>query len=186
MIILTSNSPRRKELLSKITTNFICVNSNFEEKDVKYKSPRNIVYYKGLNKGIGISKERKDDYIICGDTIVVYNKKIYGKPVDKIEAYNYLSTLQNKVHKVYSMYFILHSGKIIKKNLSINKVYIYPLTDKQINDYILTSSPLDKAGGYGIQDTNYIKAKIIKGNFESIKGLNISSLKKDLEKLNLI
>ena len=186
MLILASSSPRRKEILSSIISNYKVIKPSFNEDNIKIKSVKSLIYFLAYNKGLDISKKYPSDYILSADTLVVYKNKIFGKPLTKKKAIDYLTILQGKTHIVYSQYFIIRNEKIIKKNLSISKVFIEPLTEDEINLYVNSLLPLDKAGGYGIQDKDYITAKVIKGNFFSIMGLNKNKLIKDLKSLKLI
>ena len=186
MLILASSSPRRKEILSSITHKYKIIVPSFDERITNYKSIKHLVKFLSLNKGLEISKSNPLDYVISADTIVSFNNQIFNKPETKENATKYSNLLNGQTHLVYSNYYILKNSKIIKKNLSINKVFIYPLTEIEIKKYVDSLLPLDKAGGYGIQDKDFINVKILKGNYFSVMGLNKEKLAKDLTELNLI
>ena len=91
------------------------------------------------------------DIVIASDTVVALGNRIFGKPADRQEAYEMIKTLSGTVHKVYSGYAILHEDKKISGAVC-TKVKFRELTEKEINEYIDTDEPYDKAGGYGIQE----------------------------------
>lgn len=180
MIILASKSPRRKELLSKIVSNFKILPSNIDER--KYD-----IYSLSKIKAEEISKLYPNDLIISADTYVVYNNTIYNKPKDKLDAFNTLKALSNNTHEAITYYTLLNKNK----NISLTKkcityVTFNKLSDDLINRYIESGSPLDKAGSYGIQDNDkFPLVKSYKGSLYNIIGLPIEELKIDLLNLGI-
>lgn len=184
MLILASKSPRRKQLLAKyLTSNFIIIPSQYNEEIDNNISPLENVKKIAYKKGEEIYKKYPHDIIISADTIVTLNNKIYGKPIDKLDAYRILKELNNNTHEVITAYSIFFKDKIIN-NFVVSKVSFNNNDDSLINSYIETLSPLDKAGGYGIQDE--LGSKLIKsysGSLNNIIGFPIEEIKKDLEKV---
>ncbi len=187
MLILASKSPRRIELLKKIYPFDIKIcPSNFDERSVNevdnYKLSNKLAYFKGLD----ISKQNLDDYVISSDTTVIFNGEIFNKPKDVEQARFMLNSLNNKIHEVVTSYTIFKNGECIKQNTCITKLIISFKDNKTIEDYINTKSPFDKAGGYGIQDDKYLTTTIIEGSYYTVVGLPIDELKQDLLDLKLI
>ncbi len=119
--------------------------------------------------------------VIGGDTIVYFENKILGKPKDEKDAYNTLKSLQGNVNNVYSglAVIIKKNGKIVKKNdFTKSNVYIKPMTDQEILDYIKTKEPMDKAGAYAVQGIGSKFIEKIEGSYYSVVGLDIEKLKK--------
>lgn len=184
MVVLASNSPRRKELLKQIIDNFICVNTNIDE-NLSYCLP-----YLECVKDLAKRKAKEGqklyphDLIIGADTIVVFNGEIVHKPTDRNDAFRILSMLSNQTHQVVTGYCILKGETEIVKTV-ISEVKFYPLSEQLINRYIEEKKPFDKAGSYGIQesDKNYPIVESFKGSYTNIVGLPIEELIKDLKPL---
>lgn len=178
MIILASKSPRRKELLSKIVSNFIIVPSNIDERKYDISSLSKI-------KAEQINKLYPNNLIISADTFILFNGKIFNKPKDKLDAFNTLKTLSNHTHEVVTYYTIINNNISITKKVVTN-VTFNDLSDDLINRYIESGSPLDKAGSYGIQDNDkFPLVKSYKGSLYNIIGLPIEELKIDLLNLGI-
>ena len=152
MFILASQSPRRKELVTRyITRDFFISPSHYEEKLDIHLSPIENVMNLALQKGKDISQKYPHDTILSADTIVVLDNKIYGKPNSKEEAKEMLSSLSGKTHQVITAYAIITSDRLIHKYV-ISLVTFKKLSNEVIERYINETNPLDKAGSYGIQD----------------------------------
>ncbi len=155
-IILASASQRRQELLKRILENFQIIVSDFDESSIPFKD--NISsYVMNLAEGKARSVSKKimdqDNNLVIGcDTLVAFNNKILGKPKDKKDAFEMLQALSGNEHEVYSGLAILDvkSNKIIK-DFVCTKVKFSKLTSLQIEKYVNTGDPMDKAGAYGIQ-----------------------------------
>ena len=184
MLILASKSPRRKQLLEEyVTSSFLIVPSSYEEELDLNKSPLDNVCNLAYKKGEAVFKDHQEDVVISCDTIVTLNNKIYGKPKDRDEAYQFFKELSDNTHEVITAYSIFSKDKIIS-NYVISKVTFNKLSDELINKYIETGSPFDKAGGYGIQDPlGKELVKEYKGSLNNIIGMPIEEIKKDLEGL---
>lgn len=184
MIILASNSPRRKELMEKyITPDFLIIPSDVDEKIDDSLSPIDNTVNIAKSKGEYVFKNHQEDIVISCDTTVYIENKIYGKPKDEEDAFHMLKELSNKTHHVITAYWIFKKEKIINGYV-ISDVTFYDLSDEIIKGYIDTKSPFDKAGGYGIQD-EYSKhiVKGYKGSLSNIIGFPYEDIKKALEGL---
>ncbi|APH14733.1 Maf-like protein [Clostridium sporogenes] len=180
-IILASASQRRQELLKRILGNFQIIVSDFDESSIPFKN--NIPsYVMNLAEGKARSVSKKimdqDNNLIIGcDTIVAFNNRILGKPKDKKDAFEMLQALSGNEHEVYSGLAILDvkSNKIIK-DFVCTKVKFSKLTSSQIEKYINTGDPMDKAGAYGIQGKAGVFVENINGCYYNVVGLPLNKL----------
>ena len=182
-LILASNSPRRKQILKDYNFNFTVMPSNFEEL-VCQPTPEQTVKDFAFGKANDVFKKlpdsQKEKSVVLGaDTIVYFNGKILGKPKDKEEAIEMLKALSGKEHFVYTGYCIITKGKIINQAVK-SSVIFNDLSNQLILEYVATGKPLDKAGGYGIQD-GFSLVKEYKGSFTNIVGLPIEHFNQTLK-----
>ncbi|MGL4741110.1 MAG: nucleoside triphosphate pyrophosphatase, partial [Sarcina sp.] len=150
-IILASKSPRRKELLKKITDDFIVVKSNFDESSVKYDgNVANYVIELAEKKAKEVANNvKKSHIIVSADTVVVFENNILGKPKNKEEAKCMLRSLSGNNHKVCTGLYIFDMANERALHKAVfTDVKFSELTDKEIQEYIETGSPMDKAGAY--------------------------------------
>lgn len=188
-VILASQSPRRKELLSKIINDFEIIPSIFDESKINEKNPSRLVEVLSKSKGEEVYdrlNKSEDFIIISSDTIVSLDEKILGKPKDKEEAFRMLKDLQDNKHTVYTGLFVLINRDSKKEEIlthSKTDVYFKKLTDKEIMDYINSENTLDKAGAYAIQGKAKTFVEKTEGNIETVIGLDIKKLKEILNKI---
>ena len=183
-VILASNSPRRKELFSKICPKFLTAPANVDESvgagvapcdtvQILARRKAEFALQTALNAGMGGVNEQV--LVLGSDTVVAYNGKVLGKPADEKEAYIMLKTLSGKMHKVYTgVCFATQNQVLVAADES--EVLFSDLSDKEIYDYIATGSPMDKAGAYGIQDGNLVKSYT--GSYTNIVGLPLELTEK--------
>lgn len=182
-IVLASASIRREELLKRIITNFEIIISDFDEATIKYSGKvEEYVETLALCKAMDVLQKIKLPSIIIGCDTVVFNEgKVLSKPKDKDDAFNMLKQLSNSTHFVYSGVAIVNSDNRDKKVFNVvTKVKFSKLTNKQINSYIQTNEPMDKAGAYGIQGLGSVFVEEIEGCFYNVVGLPINRLYKEL------
>ena len=180
-LILASNSPRRKQLLSEYGFIFSVIPSDFDENE-ELLSPVETVKSYALGKAKDVFDKTNGDAVVLGaDTIVVLDGKILGKPKDNFDAKNMLEKLSNKSHQVITGYCIYTKNKIITDYIT-TIVKFNELTDELIDKYVATGSPLDKAGAYGIQD-GFNLVKKIDGSYNNVVGLPIEIIKDKLNEL---
>ncbi|CUX32289.1 Maf family protein [Clostridium sp. C105KSO13] len=186
-IILASGSPRRKELLELIGLKFEIAVSHKEE---YYKSvlPEEIVKELSLMKAENVASEQdaRNMIVIGADTIVVQDNKILGKPKDENEAYYMLKSLQGRAHQVFTGVAILDydsSGSSrITSHAEETKVYVHEMEDEEIQRYIRSKEPMDKAGAYGIQGKFAAYIDKIEGNYYNVVGLPVSYVYQKVKK----
>lgn len=181
MIILASKSPRRKELLSFITTDFTVKSADVDETLPQGITPDKAVEYLSKIKAEPLKNE--SDIVIGADTVVALDGKILGKPRDEADAFATLRMLSGREHSVFTGVSVIKGEKI--ETFSVQtKVKMFELTDKEIEEYIETAEPFDKAGSYGIQGKGSLLVEKIDGDYFNVVGLPISRLNRVLKLFN--
>lgn len=182
-IILASNSPRRRELLENIGLRFDVVPDNTPEPKDESMQPFELVMFLAKFKGDNVASSVTDDsLIISADTVVAINGEILGKPHSRDEAFEMLSKLSGNTHCVYTGVYVL--DKSTGKSVNFyekTEVSFKSLDIDEINDYINTEEPMDKAGAYGIQNIGSIFVEGINGDYFNVVGLPVCSLCKLLK-----
>ena len=179
--ILASASDRRKELLSRIISDFEVKISDFDEGTVEVsKDIEKYVKTLAEGKAKSVALNCTNDSIIIGaDTIVVIDDNILGKPKDKDDAFRMLKLLSNNVHRVYSGVTVINNEKqVMKSDCLYTEVYFSELSDEEIWRYIDTGECLDKAGAYGIQGYGGVFVEKINGCYYNVVGLPLNLLNK--------
>ena len=178
-IILASASVRRAELLKKITSNFKIRVSDFKESDIPFSGNCGD-YVMNLARGKAMdicSSVKKPAAIIGCDTIVYFKGKVLGKPKDSNEAFQMISDLSDNMHEVYTGIAVINTEtQKISTEYVCTEVKFSKLSDVEINKYIETGEPLDKAGAYGIQGAASLFVEEIKGCYYSVVGLPVNKL----------
>ncbi|MGY3766230.1 Maf family protein [Vagococcus vulneris] len=173
--ILASASPRRQELLCKVMTDFDVIPADIDETPLDNEVPIDYVERMAREKAKVIFCKNKDAIVIGCDTSVVYEKNILGKPKDASEAFKTLKQLSGKMHHVITSIAIISNNQL-EQHTEIVEVTFYDLLESQINSYIASGEPMDKAGAYGIQDQGSLFVKQINGDYYSVVGLPIGWL----------
>ena len=183
MIILASKSPRRKELLSLMgIKDFKVVVADIIETIDGKLSPPKIVENLSYQKACAVSNLCcKNDIIIGADTLVFFNNTVLGKPSSPDDAVRMLSLLSNGWHKVISGICVINHDRIIVDH-EITEVKFKQLSNSEIQNYVATGEPLDKAGAYGIQGLASLFVERINGDFYNVMGLPICKLGEMLKK----
>lgn len=181
-IVLASASPRRQELIRLITDNVICAPSGADETLPCDIAADDVAQYLATVKASSVANDYSSDIVIGCDTVVILDDEILSKPEDEEDAYKKLSSLSGREHKVVTGCAIISGGKTTAFS-EVTRVEFYPLTDKQIYDYIATKSPMDKAGGYGIQDKGALFVKGICGDYFNVVGLPVAKLSRYLSEI---
>lgn len=182
-ITLASASPRRLSLLSARGYDITVKTSEFDEDTVFEKNPKKLVMRLAKGKGGVVAKDCPGDVVLSADTVVCAFGKILGKPKSRQEAYDMLMSLSGNTHTVYTGVCIYHNSKC-RVFYDKADVTFHPLTKKQVDAYIDSGSPFDKAGGYGIQDDVGIGfVKKVKGDLSCVIGLPMGKVIKQLQKI---
>ena len=177
-IILASASPRRRELLEQIGVDFEVIPSNAEEV-ITSREPGEVVKELSYQKAEDVASGISEGIIIGSDTIVYHDGRIMGKPSDRDEAREMLRNIQGNTHSVFTGVTV-----IVKENgksscdtfFRETKVHVYPMTEQEIEKYLDTGEPMDKAGAYGIQGKFAAWIEAIEGDYNTVVGLPVSSL----------
>lgn len=178
-IILASASIRRAELLKKVTSNFEIMVSDFEESNISFSGDcGDYVMTLAKGKAMDICGNVKKPAVIIGcDTIVYLKGKVLGKPKDCTEAFQMLSDLSDNTHEVYTGITVINTEtQEISTEYVCTEVKFSKLSEKEINSYIETGEPFDKAGAYGIQGAASLFVEEIKGCYYSVVGLPVNKL----------
>ncbi|MCJ8341732.1 MAG: Maf family protein [Cetobacterium sp.] len=184
-MILASKSPRRREILEKFDFNLKIITKEIEE-----VSDRSGVIDKILDisrkKVMAVAMDYKNEFVVGADTVVELDGEILGKPKNKEMAFQMLKKLSGRKHRVITAYWIVNIEKEIQiSNYDITDVYFHQLKDDEIEWYINTGEPMDKAGAYGIQDKGSLFVEKIDGDFFTVMGFPIGKFVKDLNKMGI-
>lgn len=171
-LILASASPRRAQLLRDKFEELIIIPTDIEE---RYSSttPDGIVRELSELKLGDLPCKYPDIPILGADTIVWYNDKVYGKPINEEQAYIMLKELSGNTHEVYTGYTLSYQGRLLR-GYEKASVKFKSLKDAEIAAYIADGSPMDKAGGYGIQDGRVVESYT--GDINTIVGLPVGAI----------
>lgn len=193
--ILASGSPRRKDLLEQMGISFEISAAHGEEIITK-KLPWEIVEELSLQKATEVAdrfvKEQgvtQQTVVIGADTIVALRDEIMGKPENEEKAKEMLHKLQNETHQVYTgvtLVIMTEEGRQVVTFHEKTDVVMYPMTKKQIEAYVATGEPMDKAGAYAIQGKCAAYVKGICGEYNNVVGLPVARLMQELFKLDIL
>ncbi len=184
-LILASNSPRRKKILTDMGLEYKIVPSNYDEKlesdDFTYDKIEDLATQKCLDV---VRRSDKNSLVLAADTVVVLHNKILGKPHTKENAYKMLKELSGETHMVVTSICAINTKTNRAATISTTSyVRFTEWTDEMIHHYVDTFNPLDKAGSYGIQELPPDYMDKYEGSFENIVGLSPESVRAVLEKL---
>jgi len=179
MIILASSSPRRRELLSMIGLHYVIETSGEEEIQPHGLPPAEFVKTLALQKAQPVADLHPEDCVIGADTIVYLEGDILGKPHTPEVAKAYLTRMQGKQHIVFTGVAVLKNGKSDVRHCE-TRVTFAPMTQREIEAYVATGEPLDKAGAYGVQGPGGIFVERVEGNYFNVIGLPLPLLYKML------
>ncbi|WP_374027896.1 nucleoside triphosphate pyrophosphatase [Bdellovibrio bacteriovorus] len=187
-LILASESPRRKQLLSEAGFSFDVVPVKVSEIPNKNLNVNDQILDIARRKASAtlplLKSSRQDAFIVlCADTEVIFNGAPLGKPADRQDAYRILKLLSGKYHEVITAVCLVESstGKEVSQT-ETTKIYFRELTDDEIWTYIDTGEPMDKAGAYGIQGQGGKFIERFDGPFDNVVGLPIDLVKNLLSK----
>lgn len=178
-IILASASPRRRELLQQIGIQSLVRPSHAgEETDIT--RPDALVEELSRRKCLDIAKETEEGIVLGADTVVSIDGKILGKPADKAKAAQMLKLLQGREHQVYTGVTLAKKKEkklCHEETFSVcTKVFVSKMSDEEIEAYIATGEPMDKAGAYGIQGAFARHIEKIEGDYCNVVGLPLAAL----------
>jgi len=184
-IILASNSPRRRELFGLLGLSFEVITKDIEEKIDQQALPDELVEDLAFQKAYGVFRDHMDRVVIGFDTLVYTETRILGKPKDTEEAKAMLEELSGKAHYVVTGVTIMTKERSRTFHTK-TRVLFYPLTQKEITDYIATWEPMDKAGAYAAQGYGSRFIREIDGDFFTVVGIPLSRLYQELKEIGVI
>ena len=194
-IILASSSPRRRELMAQAGFAFEVLVSEADE-TIEAETPGEMVEVLSERKAAAVAEEIKKQgfaeesvLLVGADTMVAIDGKKLGKPKDEKGAEEMLEELSGRTHQVYTGVTLIRlkkaeNGSILQESRTFSEgtdVSFYPLTKEEIQSYIATGEPMDKAGAYGIQGKAAVFVKEIKGDYNNVVGLPIARLYQELK-----
>ena len=186
-LILASKSPRRRYLLEKAGLEFTVIPSELDESAMMPSSPESYVKDLAVAKARHISDSYPDSWIIGADTIVFIDNTILGKPGSRDEARAMLKSLSAKTHQVHTGYCICHkaTGHLFSECVTTD-VSFKQLSEKEIDWYINSGEPFDKAGAYAIQGIGTFLVKRINGSYTNVVGLPVCEVLEYLIKKGVV
>lgn len=183
-LILASQSPRRRQLLALLGLPFEVVAAAVEESAVDGESPAQMALRLALEKARAVAAVRPQATVIGCDTLVAVDGVILGKPADAVQARAMLRRLRGRAHSVYSGVAVLRGGREVVE-LAQSTVAMRDYTDEEIERYIASGAPFDKAGAYGIQCVPFRPAAAWEGCYVNIMGLPLCTLVRALHRLGI-
>ncbi|MCG8604078.1 Maf family protein [bacterium] len=174
-LILASASPRRAQLLKLIGLKFEVVESRLNEDEETFTFPENQVLELSRMKASVVAETAHEGVVVAADTVVAVGDKIFGKPKDAKDARKMLRQLSGRTHEVYTGFTILDTFTYATHNdFEKTEVTFREIDEDEIETYVKTEDPLDKAGAYGIQDQSAVFVTKINGCFYNVVGLPIT------------
>jgi septum formation protein len=185
-IVLASASPRRKELLEQIGLRCEAEPTDFDEEMASPSDPHEMAKELSLGKARAAAQKHRNAIIIAADTVVILRDKVMGKPHTNAQAREMLRALNGRTHSVVTGFTIMdaETGKVVSRSVE-TKVYMKKLTLGEIDAYVRTKEPLDKAGGYAIQGRGAVLVDRIEGDYSNVVGLPLSALAETLSEFGV-
>jgi septum formation protein len=178
-LILASSSPRRKELLENLHLTFEISSSNVDESFSPDLTPEEAVKELASRKANFVAEKEANAFVIGSDTVVVHEGDILGKPSDRDEALSMLKKLSGNTHSVFTGVSIISPEREIQFYQKTDVVF-WELSQEEMDAYISSGEPFDKAGGYGIQGFGSFLVREIKGDYFSVVGLPVARTIREL------
>ncbi|SFT71530.1 septum formation protein [Selenomonas sp. GACV-9] len=175
MIILASGSPRRRELLEQIGAKFVVQVSDAAEESGDAMAPQELVKRNAIVKAEAVASEHPELPVLGADTVVALDGHTYGKPCDAEDACRMLRLFAGRTHEVATGIAIVNGGKVYA-DVVTTKVTFAPLTDSEIQRYVASKEPLDKAGAYAVQGLAAVFIEKLDGSYSNVVGLPLHAL----------
>lgn len=176
-LILASKSPRRIELLRELSLEPEIIPADIDETSINEDTPEKTVCALSTQKAQSVAKENRNAnaLVIAADTLVFKADKLLGKPHDADQAREMLKSLSGETHSVFTGFCAAYKGKIAV-SYAETKVTFREISDEEIEGYIASGEPFDKAGGYGIQGRGKLFVESISGDYFNVVGLPVCAL----------
>ncbi len=183
-VILASASPRRIELIKKITDDFTVIPSSADESIDNNVPTDEIPLILSSRKALSIAKDHKDSVVIGCDTVVIANNEVLGKPKDKDDARRMISMLSGISHKVITGVTVIKDKNTISFS-ETTVVRFRPLTEQEIEEYISCDEPYDKAGGYAVQGIAGKFVEELIGDYYNVVGFPVNRIRTTLQSIGI-
>lgn len=185
-IVLASASPRRKELMELIGLKFKVVPSRYEEDMTLRLTPRRLACLLSSKKAEDVALRCPDALVIAADTFIDRGGRLLGKPGTPAEAKQMLRSLSNRSHEVITGFTVLDTTSGVRVSKAVaTRVFFNKLTQREIDAYVASGEPMDKAGAYAIQGLGSIIIKKIDGDYFNVIGLPLNALVSVLRKFGV-
>ena len=175
--ILASKSPRRRELLGEIIPCFDIITKDVDESLPEDIHPRDGVEILARRKGAAVAEEHREELVISSDTLVELCGVPLGKPCDREDAIGMLTSLSGRAHNVHTGVAVHYRGRVYS-GVASTAVYFRKMTSCEIEEYVDSGDPMDKAGSYGIQSGGGKFVEKYDGDYDTVVGLSVSLTKK--------
>ncbi|MDO4405928.1 MAG: Maf family protein [Eubacteriales bacterium] len=193
-LILASGSPRRREILTDLGYSFDVKTADFDESQVSLEKPSEGVQALALGKATAAAEATSVDaptVFLGSDTVVALNDAVMGKPADEEDAKAMLRSLSGKTHVVYTGVALVEKnerGEIVSNETFVEatEVTFFELSEEEIDWYVGTGEPMDKAGAYGIQGLGRVLVEGIRGDYETVVGLPAARVCRALRKHDIV
>ncbi len=170
-LLLASQSPRRRELLANLGIKFDIAQADVDEAFLLSELPSEVAIRLAAAKSLKVSSIYPEKLVIGCDTVVILESQIMDKPKDRADAVQILRALSGKKHQVETAVSFSRGGRVLTQGSEITQVLFATVTDSQIEDYVSTGEPMDKAGAYGIQGMGGFLVDSIEGRLDTVIGL---------------
>lgn len=174
-IILASGSPRRASILDQVGISYDRIIPDVDESAYTHLPPSEQVSNLSKAKAVAVLNKGVGYPVVAADTLVCLDRNVLGKPACREDAFNMLRALSGRWHQVYTGLTVA-AGDIISTSYEVTDVRFRELTDREIDEYIATGEPMDKAGAYGIQGKGALLVERIEGDYYNIVGLPLVRL----------
>jgi septum formation protein len=186
-LILASASPRRQELLRSVGLKFKIIPAHINENGLAGEGPRQHVKRLAREKAMVIAKKYPEAWVLGADTIVVIDGIVLGKPENKTQARKMLQKLSGREHKVFTGFTIAHvAAEIYRTKVIQSAVQFKTISPKEMDWYVASDEPYDKAGGYAVQGQGAFFIKSIRGSYTNVIGLPLCEVLEELKSFGTI
>ena len=187
-IILASNSPRRRQLLTQVGIDFE-VDASEADETIEEENPVLVTQTLSERKALAVAGRHEGQWILGADTVVYYDGEILGKPQDAGEAFDMLCMLSGRKHQVITGVTLLRNKEAQIEKIQFSEttaVWMYAHFRDVIKRYVDTKEPMDKAGAYGIQGMGALLVEKIEGDYNNVVGLPVSRLYMEMTKAGIV
>lgn len=184
-VVLASGSPRRREILARITYPFEVRPADLDESRRDGEAPHDYVSRLAAEKAMAIARQNRDAVVLGADTTVALGDEILGKPVDATDAARMLARLSDTRHRVLSAVAIARQGEIATAFVTTSEVIFRPIGAAEIDAYVATTEPLDKAGGYAVQGGAGKFVRGVEGSVTGVIGLPLEETREAMRALGV-